>query len=280
MKPILSRRGMLQMALAPAVVAAQGSRRRHSSHRVERLPRNADGGRPLSSSSETRPWFRDSRISSEKVPVPRYATIPASLPGRPGATDPRRPYAAILPGVSAITWLDSAGNSFFSSMQASVEKRLSKGFLPAGELDLGARPGQCWGDRRVNGPVPQDPTKRRADWASSNSDLRHRVNIAGTYQLPCGSGHGFVPGNSFVDGVIRNWEVGGIVVMQSGLPYTVTVSGSPSNTGSGSRANPVPNPSPAGYRPVVQSGGVHHTSCIHLGHARPQFSASTGYLQP
>jgi Carboxypeptidase regulatory-like domain/TonB dependent receptor len=48
------------------------------------------------------------------------------FPG-PGAIDPRRPYAAILPGVSAITWLESAGNSFFSSMQFSVEKRLSKG---------------------------------------------------------------------------------------------------------------------------------------------------------
>ena len=38
----------------------------------------------------------------------------------PGAVDPRRPYAAVFPGVTGITWLESSGNSFFSSMQASL----------------------------------------------------------------------------------------------------------------------------------------------------------------
>jgi hypothetical protein len=33
-------------------------------------------------------------------------------------------------------------------------------------------------------------------------------------------------------------------VLQAGLPYTVTVSGSPSNTGNGSRANPIAGVSP------------------------------------
>jgi len=168
----------------------------------------------------------------------------------PGAIDPRRPYAAILPGVSSIAWLDSAGNSFFSSMQASVEKRLSKGLYLLANWTWAHGLDNVGGDGGVNGPVPQDPTNRRADWASSNSDLRHRVNIAGTYHLPFGSGHGFVPGNGLVDGLIRNWEIGGIVVMQSGLPYTITVPGSPSNTGSASRANPVLGVSPT---PAQQS---------------------------
>src|SRR5215831_11527566 len=44
--------------------------------------------------------------------------------------------------------------------------------------------------------------------------------------------------------MIGNWEIGGLAVLQSGLPYTVTVSGSPSNTGAGSRANPVPGINP------------------------------------
>ena len=42
-------------------------------------------------------------------------------------------------------------------------------------------------DGGAHGPVPQDPTNRRADWASSNSDIRHRVNLAATYQLPFGT---------------------------------------------------------------------------------------------
>ena len=157
----------------------------------------------------------------------------------PGAIDPRRPYAAILPGVTSITWFDSSGNSFFSSMQASVEKRLSKGFYLLANWTWAHGLDNVGGDGGTNGPVPQDPTNRRADWASSNSDLRHRVNIAGTYQLPFGPGRAFAPSNRIVSRAIRNWDVGAIVVMQSGFPYTVTVPGSPSNTGASSRANPV-----------------------------------------
>jgi hypothetical protein len=47
--------------------------------------------------------------------------------------------------------------------------------------------------------------------------------------------------------LIGGWEIGGLAVLQSGLPFTVQVSGSPSNTSAGSRANPVigVNPSPS-----------------------------------
>ena len=44
--------------------------------------------------------------------------------------------------------------------------------------------------------------------------------------------------------LIANWELGGLLVVQSGLPFTATVAGSPSNTGAGSRANPVPGIDP------------------------------------
>ena len=156
-----------------------------------------------------------------------------------GSISARRPYAAVLPGVSTITWLESAGNSFFSSMQASLEKRLNKGLYLLANWTWAHGLDNAGGDGGANGPIPQDPLNRRADWASSNSDIRHRVNIAGTYQLPFGPGRTFAQGHAVLDALMRDWELGGIVVMQSGLPYTVTVPGSPSNTGGSSRANPV-----------------------------------------
>jgi hypothetical protein len=150
-----------------------------------------------------------------------------------GAIDQRRPYAALLPAVTAITYLQSAANSFFSSLQVNLEKRLSKGLYVLTNWTWSHGLDNAGGDGGVNGPVPQDPTNRRADWASSNSDVRNRVNVAVTYALPFGHGPG--AGNY----VARDWEIGAIAVMQSGLPYTVTVPGSPSNTGAPSRANPV-----------------------------------------
>jgi hypothetical protein len=132
-------------------------------------------------------------------------------------------------------------------MQASIEKRLSKGFYLLANWTFAHGFDNIGGDGGSNGPIPQDPTNRRADWATSNSDIRHRINIAATYQLPFGPGRPFANGSSVLSYLVRNWELGGIVVLQSGLPYTVTVSGSPSNTGAGSRANLVPgvNPIPA-----------------------------------
>jgi hypothetical protein len=129
-------------------------------------------------------------------------------------------------------------------MQASVEKRFGKGLYLLSNWTWAHGLDNVGGDGGANGPIPQDPANRRADWASSNSDIRHRVNIAATYQLPFGPDRAFANGKNVASYLVRGWELGGIVVMQSGLPYTVTVSGSPSNTGGGSRANPVAGVSP------------------------------------
>jgi hypothetical protein len=165
------------------------------------------------------------------------------LPG-PGSIDPRRPYYNVLPSVSGITWLESSGNSFFSSMQTSFEKRLSSGFYLLSNWTWSHSLDNYAANGGIPGPTPQDPRNRRADWASSNNDLRHKVNIAATYQLPFGPGKPYATGNNIASYLVRGWELGGIAVMQSGLPFTVTVSGSPSNTGNGSRANPVAGVSP------------------------------------
>lgn len=159
----------------------------------------------------------------------------------PGAIDARRPYARVLPGVSGISWLESSANSAYTSMQASFEKRYSKGLYFLGNWTWSHGLDNVGGDGGANGPVPQDPKNRRADWASSNSDIRHRVNFAASYNLPFNPSSGW----RYVAG---GWQIGGLAVLQSGLPYTITVPGSPSNTGAGSRANPVSsvNPIPDG----------------------------------
>jgi len=168
-------------------------------------------------------------------------------PGPGAAVDPRRPYASLLPGVTSITWLESSANSFFSSMQATLEKRFGNGFYFLGNWTWAHSLDNFGGDGGANGPLPQDPRNRRADWASSNSDTRHRVNLASTYLLPFGPGRRYLDAGGALGQIVGGWEIGGIAVLQSGLPFTVTVSGSPSNTGAGSRANPVSgvNPYPA-----------------------------------
>jgi hypothetical protein len=162
----------------------------------------------------------------------------------PGAIDPRRPYHNVLPSVSSIAWLESSGNSFFSSLQTSFEKRLGRGLSLLSNWTWSHSLDNSYAEGGSPGPTPQDPKNRRVDWSSSVSDLRHHVNIAATYQLPFGPDKPFASRKSAASYLLRDWEIGGIAVMQSGLPFTVSYSGSPSNTGAGTRANPVPGVDP------------------------------------
>ena len=155
----------------------------------------------------------------------------------PGDLNSRRPYIGILPGVSGIAWQETSGTSAYTSMQAAFEKRFSKGFYMLANWTWAHGLDNTGGDGGANGPIPQNPRDRDADWASSNSDIRHRVNVAASYALPFRI-------SSPLRHVFGGWETAGIMVYQTGLPFTVTAPGSPTNTGAGGRANVVPGVDP------------------------------------
>jgi hypothetical protein len=157
----------------------------------------------------------------------------------PGAGDlnSRRPYINLLPGVSGIAWLETSGTSAYNSMQASFEKRFSRGFYMLANWTWAHGLDNSGGDGGAGGPTPQDPLNRDADWASSNADIRHRVNVAASYRLPFRI-------ESPLRHIFGGWEAAGIMVYQTGLPFTVTAPGSPTNTGAGGRSNVAPGVDP------------------------------------
>jgi hypothetical protein len=118
-------------------------------------------------------------------------------------------------------------------MQASFEKRFSRGFYMLANWTWAHGLDNSGGDGGAGGPTPQDLLNRDADWASSNADIRHRVNVAASYRLPFRI-------ESPLRHIFGGWEAAGIMVYQTGLPFTVTAPGSPTNTGASGRANVVP----------------------------------------
>ncbi len=163
----------------------------------------------------------------------------------PGNIQQRRPYNAKFPDVTNITWLETSGASAYASLQTSFEKRFSRGLYFIGNWTWAHGLDNAGGDGGANGPLPQDPRNRDADWASSNSDVRHRVNLAWSYALPFGPGRRWAGGASgAARQIVAGWEFAGISVLQSGLPFTVTGTGSPTNTGAGTRADAVPGVDP------------------------------------
>jgi Carboxypeptidase regulatory-like domain len=175
-------------------------------------------------------------------------------PPGPGNIQSRRPYNALYPNVTAIAYLESAGNSEFQSMQAVLEKRFSRGLSFNANWVWSHSLDNAPYDGGADGPIPQDPTNRRADWASANNDVRHRLNVYGTYELPFGPGKVFAKSDSALNKyLVGGWQVSAIAVLQSGQPFTVTTASAPTNTGTSGRADVIPS---VPLYPANQSPGL------------------------
>jgi hypothetical protein len=135
----------------------------------------------------------------------------------PGPVASRRPYA----GFGGIFFTESGGNSEFHALEASINRRLSRNvsilaaYTFSKSIDdtsafLGAMPDKNF---------PQDSQDFRAERALSSFDMRHRFTAAYAYH---------VPGRAWW---MRNSEVRGIAVAQSGQPFTPILRADNSNTG-------------------------------------------------
>lgn len=67
-----------------------------------------------------------------------------------------------------------------------------------------------------------DPRHLRADFATSNFDIRHRAVFTYVMDLPAGPGHRFLGWNNGVNrAIFGGWQISGITTVQSGAPFTV-----------------------------------------------------------
>ena len=73
---------------------------------------------------------------------------------------------------------------------------------------------------------PLDPM---ADYGRASFDVRHSGVIQASYELPFGKPNS--PPGSWKKWLLANWQVSGIVTLQSGLPFTPQLSYNPSNDG-------------------------------------------------
>ena len=109
------------------------------------------------------------------------------------------------------------GRSEYHSLQAKVTRRFSRG--------LSALAAYTFGKSLDNGPapfnlgrnnqLPQDPFDLDAEWAPCRQ--RHPSQLVGSavYELP------FWQTASGVRGALGGWQVNGILIMRSGLPFNV-----------------------------------------------------------
>ena len=134
------------------------------------------------------------------------------------------------------TYGDTTGVGNYHSLQVAAERRFHNGLAWLGAYtyshSIDNVPTQQGGG--AEGPVPQDIRYRFLDRGSSAFDIRHRTSQSVIYDLPFGKGRRFEISNPFGRAVFGNWQMNGILTIQSGLPFTPTLATSVSNAG-GSR---------------------------------------------
>ena len=121
-----------------------------------------------------------------------------------------RPYAAKFPYFQFINLMTNDTHSNYNSAQVTLTKRMSHGvsftagYTFAHALDNGS----------LNrfGLIPQNSTNPGGDYGNGDFDVRHRLTLTGTYNIP-----GI---NGFAQ-LLKGWQVNGILTLQSSQPWVV-----------------------------------------------------------
>lgn len=158
----------------------------------------------------------------------RAVNINQARPGTVGTVQSRRP---IQPWANIVI-TESTGNSNYHAGLLKFEKRMNSGlsFLSSYAWSKMIDDGPDDSAGTVNGA--QNELNRRAERGLSAFDTRHRLSLSYVYELPFGRGRRFASNaTGLFGGIIGGWELSGITVMRSGLPFTAIISGDQSGTG-------------------------------------------------
>jgi hypothetical protein len=129
--------------------------------------------------------------------------------------------------------------SNYNALQVKVERRFSAGLFVLGSytfsraIDNASTTTQ--GDlANGNNSEPQDAFNLQAERGPSDNNATHRFVLSYVYDLPFGNGKKFLGDASRgMNAVVGGWQVNGITVVQSGLPFSPIVSNGDAAIGAG-----------------------------------------------
>jgi Carboxypeptidase regulatory-like domain len=167
-----------------------------------------------------------------------------SLPGATGTVLERAPY----PEFGRIQEVDGSGRANYNSLGVKLQRRFSRGltylfgYTWSRSIDTGSAIRNHAGDTLF----PQNSYNLGAERALSSFHTAHRTVTSVLYELPIGKGRRFLNRGGIADAALGGWQLGSIVMLQSGFPYTVTSGKDQSNTGAG-----FDRPNATGLNPVL-----------------------------
>jgi hypothetical protein len=134
-----------------------------------------------------------------------------------------------------INLIESRANSSYNSLQVKLQQRFESGlsllssYTWAKSIDDASNFFSSAGDPNF----PQDSLDARAERGRSNFDVRHRLSVGYTYDLPFGKGRPWVSDHGWLTTALTGWQTLGIVTLQTGRPFTVALLSEIDNSNTG-----------------------------------------------
>ncbi|WP_128915408.1 TonB-dependent receptor [Granulicella sibirica] len=149
-----------------------------------------------------------------------------------------RAFYGTSPGITQVPYFTSKGISSYNALQAVLKRRLTKGldfavtYTYAHNLDDAETISNDGGDGFGSVPslVPQ------LEYGNANLDVRHRGTGAFNYTLPFGNDL-----TGYRGLLAKGWQFNGLVVLNTGLPFSITNIANRSGTRPGSANTDRPN---------------------------------------
>jgi Carboxypeptidase regulatory-like domain len=145
-----------------------------------------------------------------------------------------RPFIKLAPGLRALSQVQSRGDSNHHALLTKFSNRFSNGLAFVNSYTFG---------KTIDFVSDTEGATQNAydfarDRAVSDFDVKHTFTSSWTYDLPFGKGKLIGGGvNSLADKFIGGWQLSGILLLRSGLPFTVNQSQNLLSTGTGNRPN-------------------------------------------
>ena len=151
----------------------------------------------------------------------------------PGPIQPRRP----IPQLSRINAIRFDGKSIYHGLTVKLERRFSgrHAYTASYTISTSKDDASSPGPTESEANVPQDVRNifdETGEWAPSSFDHRHQFIASGTYELP------LVHAPRWAAAVLAGWRLNGILVAQSGAPFTVNLAVDRANIGAGPAQRP------------------------------------------
>ncbi len=147
------------------------------------------------------------------------------------------------PAFGPAVFSESSASSVYRALQVRLERRLSDGLSLLSSYTWSRSrddASSLFGSTAAGGPlggVPQNSFDPDAEWAPSDFDSPQRYVASVLWQLPLGTGQRFLDRAGLVNAVAGNWQIAGILTLQSGRPFTAYYGASANYSGTDNGAN-------------------------------------------